>query len=83
MVCFPQQVFITHQEWSLAMALLVERIEECNGLYGFTQTHLVSKDGVYALTPRITQPVQTLQLIRMQQHAGRLYEVRLFVILLL
>lgn len=65
------------------MALLVERVEECNGLDGFTKTHLVSKDGVYALTPRVTQPVQTLQLIRMQQHAGRLYKVRLFVILLL
>lgn len=76
-------VVSTHQERPLAMALLVERVEECNGLDGFTETHLVGKDGVYALTPRVTQPVQTLQLIRMQQHAGRLYKVRLFVILLL
>jgi hypothetical protein len=31
----------TYQKWTLTVAFFVERVQECNGLDGFTKTHLI------------------------------------------
>ena len=46
--------------------LLVEGVEEGNGLDGLAQAHLVSQDGVGVLLPGEAQPVESLQLVRVQ-----------------
>jgi len=42
------------------MALLVQGVQECHRLNGFTQTHLVGQNGVDALAPAVAQPVNVL-----------------------
>ena len=51
--------------------LLVQRVEEDNGLHGLAQPHLVSQDGVSALGPGEAQPVEALQLVRVQRATRR------------
>lgn len=46
--------------------LLVKTVKESNPLNSFPKTHLVCEDGVGALRPREPQPVQSLQLVRME-----------------
>lgn len=50
--------------------LLVERVKEHDCLHRLAEAHLIGQDGVGALSPGEPQPVQTLQLVRMQRSAG-------------
>ncbi len=45
-----------------AVALLVERVEEGDGLDGFAETHLVGQDNVGAALPAMASPVQAFNL---------------------
>lgn len=47
--------------------LLIERVEEDGSLDRLSQTHLVSQDGVGALSPGEPQPVESLQLVGVQR----------------
>ncbi len=49
-------------ERSSAVALLVERVEEGDGLDGFAETHLVGQDNVGAALPAMASPVQAFNL---------------------
>jgi hypothetical protein len=44
------------------VALLVERVEEGDGLDGFAETHLVGQDNVGAALPAMASPVQAFNL---------------------
>jgi len=46
--------------------LFPQSIQESYCLNGLSQAHFISQYGICALRPRETQPVQSLQLIRMQ-----------------
>lgn len=50
--------------------LLVERVEEHYRLHRLPEAHLVGQDGVSALSPGEPQPVQALQLVRVQGSPG-------------
>ena len=47
----------------LKIYLIVENGQKGNSLYGLAESHLVGQDGVGALTPGETQPVEAFQLI--------------------
>lgn len=51
----------------LAAHLFIERVKEHDCLHRLPEAHLVSQDGVGALSPGEPQPVQTLQLVRVQR----------------
>lgn len=50
-----------------ATHLFIQRVEEDGGLDRLSQTHLVSQDGVRALSPGESQPVESLQLVGVQR----------------
>lgn len=60
-----------------ATNLFVERVEEDGGLDCLSQTHLVSQDGVGALSPGEPQPVESLQLVGVQRPPGAVQVLRL------
>lgn len=64
--------FIMNLKKTKTSYLLIQRVEEYGSLYSLAQTHLVSQDGVGALSPREPQPVQPLQLVGMQGATGGL-----------
>jgi hypothetical protein len=41
-------------------------LQECDGLHGFPQTHLVSEDAVLASVPVVREEVHPLNLVRLQ-----------------
>jgi len=57
--------------------LFVERVEEDSSLNSLSKTHLISQDGICALSPRKTQPVQSLQLVWVKCAARRVQIIRL------
>lgn len=69
------------QKRALAVALLVERVEKGDGLDGLAQAHLVGEDGVGAVAPRVAQPVESLQLVRVQLQPALANVVGLLVVL--
>ena len=65
------------------MALLEERVEEGDRLYGLAEAHLVGEYDVGALRPREAQPIESLELIGVQLAATRRAQVvRLLVVAL-
>lgn len=61
--------------------LLEERVEKDNGLDGFSEAHLISQNGIGALSPGEAKPVETLQLVQVQRPARQRDKVRLLLIL--
>lgn len=59
--------------------LFVQGVKEYNGLDSLAETHLVGKDSVRSLRPGKPQPVEALQLIRMQSPTCRINIPRLLV----
>ena len=55
--------------------LLEKRVQERNGLNGFSQPHLISQDGICVVGPGVAKPVDAFLLIRMQTTA-RVVQVR-------
>jgi hypothetical protein len=49
-------------EGASAVALLVQRVEEGDGLDGFAQAHLVGQDDVRVPAPAVASPVEAFQL---------------------
>lgn len=47
--------------------LFIERVKEHDCLHRLPEAHLISQDSVGALSPGEPQPVQTLQLVRVQR----------------
>lgn len=64
------------------MSLLEERVQEGDGLNSLAQSHLVRQDRVYVLSPRVPQPIDTLQLVRVQLHTRVVQKRRLLFVLL-
>lgn len=62
-----------------ASNLLVQGVEEDDGLDCLAQTHLIGQDGVGALGPGKAQPVKALQLVRVQCAARGVDVPRLLV----
>lgn len=56
--------------WGAEAHLFVERVKEHDRLHRLAEAHLVGQDGVGALSPGEPQPVQTLQLVRVQRPPG-------------
>ena len=67
----------------MRMYLFDECVEETDGLDGFSQTHLVSENGVGALSPGEPEPVETLELVGVEGASRHCDVIRLFIIFLL
>lgn len=59
--------------------LLVQGIQEHNGLHSLPQSHLISQDRIGALGPGKSQPVEPFQLVRMQRASCGINVPRLLV----
>lgn len=62
-----------------ASHLFIQRVEENSRLDRLSQTHLISQDGVGALSPGEPQPVKTLQLVWVQRPPGAVQVVWLTI----
>ena len=60
--------------------LFEEWVKEDDGLDGLAEAHLISQDGVCALSPGKPKPVQTLQLVQVQRPTCCCDEVWLFLV---
>jgi len=54
----------TQRQADININLLVEWVEEDNGLDGLAKTHLIGQYSIDVMRPGIPQPVDTLQLVR-------------------
>lgn len=66
-----------HLQYFLETHLFVERVEEDSSLNRLSETHFICQDGVCSLSPRKTQPVQSLKLVRVKRAASRVQIIRL------
>ena len=53
-----------HQERPLNVFKCVQMVQESDRLNCFSKAHLIGKDSVSSLVPRLDEPVQTFRLIR-------------------
>ena len=60
--------------------LFEEGVDEADSLNGLAQAHLICQDGVRVLGPGEAQPVQSLQLIRVQVPASLIDKLWLFIV---
>jgi hypothetical protein len=55
-----------NQERSAHVFLVEKMVQECHGLDGLTQTHLVGQDDIPSLLPGFDHPVETVELVDSQ-----------------
>lgn len=67
------------KKFSFCTYLFVKWVEKDYRLHSLSQAHFIGEDGVCALSPRKPQPVQTLQLVRVQCPSSGIYVPRLML----